>query len=350
MPSVKPGDTIAVTGANGLVASHCIKVLLAKGFDVAACVRDPTNETKVAHLKAMAEGAAGSIVFYKSSLDVDGSYDEAFEGAQGIIHTAAVVHDHWSLSLLDSHIQGTTRVVESAKKSSTLKRFIQTSSIAAIIDPFVHEKDPEHVFTEKDFNQTEDPSVTGDFYGYAKRVAEKIAVEAGADENTGFDAVVINPGVVIGESLCKAHTKASPVFIRQVVYGNEQPEIYFSWCDAEDVANAHLEALTREDASKSPGRYIIADDFHGSVVDVLPLLEKIFPTYAMAAVTTPWWKRAAQYFFMNKYQYAMLSSRMKVDGSLATERLGINYVGIEESLRRTVESMVENGYIKPKVK
>ena len=55
MPSVKPGDTIAVTGANGLVASHCIKVLLAKGFDVAACVRDPTNETKVAHLKAMAE-------------------------------------------------------------------------------------------------------------------------------------------------------------------------------------------------------------------------------------------------------------------------------------------------------
>ena len=109
-------------------------------------------------------------------------------------------HANVVLSLLDSHIQGTTRVVESAKKSSTLKRFIQTSSIAAIIDPFVHEKDPEHVFTEKDFNQTEDPSVTGDFYGYAKRVAEKIAVEAGADENTGFDAVVINPGVVIAQT------------------------------------------------------------------------------------------------------------------------------------------------------
>ena len=348
MPSIKPGDTVAVTGANGLVASHCIKLLLAKGFNVVACVRDPKNEAKVKHLRDLAEESTGNIVFAKASLDVDGSYDDAFEGADGVIHTAARVHEQWSIALLDSHIQGTTRVVDSAKRSKTLKRFIQTSSIAAIIDPFVHQKEPNHVFTESDFNQTEDPSVTGDFYGYAKRVAEKIAVDAGADESSSFDTVVINPGVVIGESLCKAHTKASPVFIRQIIYGNEQPELFFSWCDAEDVAQAHFEALVRDDASQAPGRFIIANEFHGTVTDVLPMMKKLFPEYQMAAVTTPWWKKALQYFFLNNYQYAMLASRIKVDGNLATKRLGIKYCSMEESLKRTVESMVDKGYVKPK--
>ena len=295
MPSIKPGDTVAVTGANGLVASHCIKLLLAKGFNVVACVRDPTNDAKTMHLRKMGEESTGNIAFAKASLDVDGSYDDAFEGADAVIHTAARVHEQWSVALLDSHIQGTTRVVDSAK-SKTLKRFIQTSSIAAIIDPFVHQKDPNHVFTESDFNQTEDPSVTGDFYGYAKRVAEKIAVDAGADEASSFDTVVINPGVVIGESLCKAHTKASPVFIRQIIYGNEQPEIFFSWCDAENVAQAHFEALVRDDASQAPGRFIIANEFHGTVTDVLPKMEKLFPEYQMAAVTTPGGKRRCSTF------------------------------------------------------
>ena len=206
------------------------------------------------------------------------------------------------------------------------------------------------MFTEKDFNQTEDPVLTGDFYGFAKLAAEKIAVKAGADQDTAFDTVVINPGVVIGESLCKAHTKASPVFIRQVVYGNEQPEIYFCWVDATDVATAHLEALIREDAAEAPARFIIANDTYGSVVDIFPMLEKVFPNYAMAAVTTPWWKRAMQYFFMNKFEYAMMSAQMKVDGTLARKRLGIQYTSMEESLKRTVESMVEKGYIKPKMK
>jgi hypothetical protein len=77
-------------------------------------------------------------------------------------------------------------------------------------------------------------------------------------------------------------------------------------------------------------------------------MEKLFPEYQMAAVTTPWWKKALQYFFLNSYQYAMLASRIKVDGNLATKRLGIKYCSMEESLKRTVESMVDKGYVKPK--
>ena len=80
------------------------------------------------------------------------------------------------------------------------------------------------------------------------------------------------------------------------------------------------------------------------------MLEKVFPNYAMAAVTTPWWKRAIQYFFMNKFEYAMMSAQMKVDGTLARKRLGIQYTSMEDSLKRTVESMVEKGYFKPKMK
>ena len=142
------------------------------------------------------------------------------------------MYESWSDALLESHIQGTTNVVQAAKKSSTVQRFVQTSSIAAIIDPY-HEKAnyPSFIFDESNYNSTTDPKVNGDYYGYAKCVAEKIAVDAGNDDATNFDTVVINPSVVIGERLCKAHTKASPVFIRQMLYGNEQPLIYFSWVD-----------------------------------------------------------------------------------------------------------------------
>jgi nucleoside-diphosphate-sugar epimerase len=349
MPSLKKNQkqTIAITGANGFVGSHVVKYLLENTkFFIRACVRDPTNKSKIGHLENLT-GGSDRIKFYASSLDKEGSYDEAFEGADAVIHTAARVHESWSDALLESHIQGTTNVVSAAKKSSTVQRFVQTSSIAAIIDPY-HEKanNPSFVFDESNYNSTTDPKTNGDYYGYAKCVAEKIAVEAGNDEATNFDTVVINPSVVIGECLCKAHTKASPVFIRQMLYGNEQPLIYFSWVDAEDVAKAHHDVLFKNNVSGE--RFIITNEFEGTVVDVASTFKNAHKALNNVR-STPTWKIYLQYLFMTDYEWKMLNSKLPVTNKKAKSILGFeSFISMEESLKKTINSMIEKKYIKLK--
>ena len=81
----------------------------------------------------------------------------------------------------------------------------------------------------------------GDPYGYAKLKAEQMVFRY-ADErrNDGVVAVSINPGVVLGPCLTKAHTKGSAVFVRQLVFGNVQADLFFTYVDVREVAEAHV--------------------------------------------------------------------------------------------------------------
>ena len=350
MPPIKENDTVAVTGANGFIGSHVIKFLIGKNFKIRACVRSTgKNDCKVEHLKKI--GGSNITFFTGCDLEVEGSFDEAFKGANAVVHTAARVHERWSNELISSHVQGTKNVVKAAKNSCSVTRFIQTSSIAAIIDPFKYadKSNGLHEFDEKDCNTTTDPNATGDFYGYAKKIAEEIALEAGNDKDTGFDTVVINPSVVIGECLCKQHTKASPVFIRQMLYGNEQPLIYFSWVDAEDVAEAHYLALVTESETVAGERFIISNDWHGTVEDVaISFAQKVNMELANVVIT-PGWKNYLYWIMMTNYEVAMLNNaKLPVSNNKAKTILKMKFKSMLTSVKTTVDSMISNGWVKLK--
>ena len=359
--AIAPPATVAVTGASGFVGSHVCKALLARGFRVRAAVRDPANEAKTAHLKALPArvpiphqwASADALELCKGDLSVDGSYDEAFAGCEAVVHCAAEVHvKRQGPGIQASHLDGTRNVLKSAAKAGTVRRFVQTSSEAAIMDPFVRQ---DVAFTEANWSDALTLDVGG-YYATGKREAERLvhgfaaAHEEETKERVGFDVVSINPSVVIGESMCKAHTKASPVFVRQLLYGNELENVHLNYVDAEDVAAAHVEALVREDASAAPARFIVSSRFHGRPSELADRLQALYPAYAVEAKHPNCMMALVRGMGMTKAEAAFLKMSYTLDNTLSRERLGIEYADTDTTLRRTVDSMVTPGWVEPKQK
>ena len=213
--------TVAVTGANGFVGSHVCAALLAQGHKVRACVRDPHDSTKTAHLQAL-PGAEGALTLFTGDLMLEGSYDEAFSVADAVVHTAAVVEvldkGDPENKIVKPAVTGSLNVLASVRRSPSVARLVYLSSVAAVQS--ASGKPDEHLYTEADWNDFS--TVDSDAYGYAKTTAERMLWRecASAEGGRAIELVTLCPGVILGPCLTKAHTKASTVLIREVIYGN----------------------------------------------------------------------------------------------------------------------------------
>lgn len=83
------GQTLLVTGANGFVAGHIIKVALEKGYNVKGAVR---TDSSAAQLKATFPTYSSqlSTTIVPSITDVESFKDAFGQGVTGVIHTASV--------------------------------------------------------------------------------------------------------------------------------------------------------------------------------------------------------------------------------------------------------------------
>ncbi|GMN38548.1 hypothetical protein TIFTF001_007789 [Ficus carica] len=79
-----------VTGGTGFIAAYLVKALLEKGHTVRTTVRDPKDVGKVGFLKEF-DGAKERFKIFKADLMVEGSFDEAIHGVDGVFHTASPV-------------------------------------------------------------------------------------------------------------------------------------------------------------------------------------------------------------------------------------------------------------------
>ena len=141
---------VAVTGASGYIGSRVVEDLMKEGYEVHACVRDKSNGMKVDHLLNLnSEELEGSVKLFESDLLEKASYDKAFEQCVGVIHCGAALgfNRETPQEVYDGCFTQNEHVIESVKKAQTVKRFVFTSSFAAV----GHPRPEGYVFTEKDW-------------------------------------------------------------------------------------------------------------------------------------------------------------------------------------------------------
>jgi NAD(P)-dependent dehydrogenase (short-subunit alcohol dehydrogenase family) len=148
---ISPADgPIAVTGASGYIGSWIVQDCVEQGYTVRTCVRDASNGYKVDHLLAMNDqGLRGKVELHEGDLFRPGSYDDAFKGCSAVIHTGAPIgYNHETpQEVYDGCFTEVEHVLASAIKGGALKRFVFTSSFAAV----GHPRPDGYVYTEKDW-------------------------------------------------------------------------------------------------------------------------------------------------------------------------------------------------------
>jgi nucleoside-diphosphate-sugar epimerase len=252
-------------------------LLLKDGITVHATVRDPSNDKKVGHLSTMADSSPGQLKLFKADLLTTGSFDEAMQGCELIMHTASPFQLTGIKDPVEELIRpveaGTRNVLESAKGCPTVKRIIVTSSVAAIYgDTVDNTSAPEGIFTENEWNQTS--SADHQPYAYSKTVAEKVAwAIAGAQEQ--WDLLTINPGWILGPSVTDRTDSLSigtMVEFGDGTYKNGVSELWTPVVDVRDVATAHIRAGFTPGGS---GRHIVVSQ-EATLLDIAKILRTHF--------------------------------------------------------------------------
>ncbi|GMN53642.1 hypothetical protein TIFTF001_022785 [Ficus carica] len=318
------GTVVCVTGGSGYIASWLVKLLLQRGYTVKASVRDLDDPKKTDHLVSL-DGAKERLHLFEANLLEEGSFDVVVDGCEGVFHTACPVLTTATdpqVELIDPALKGTLNVLRSCTKVPSLKRVVLTSSMASVSfngKALI----PDVVVDETWFSDPVFCEQSKLWYMLAKTLAEEAAWKF-AKENR-IDLVAINPGFVIGPFLQQTLNLTVEIILNQINGPQTFENKVYRFVDVRDVAMAHIQAF---EVASANGRYCVV----GQVVHIseaLDILRQLFPSLSIPE------KCEDEKPLLPKYQ---VSKKKAIS-------LGVNFTPLEVSLRDSVESLKENGFL-----
>ncbi len=343
---------VLVTGATGFVAGWLVKRLLEEGITVHAAVRDPSDQTKTAHLKAMAKELPGELKLFKADLLDDGSYADAMTDCAVVFHTASPFTsnvDDPQRDLVDPAVKGTRNVLETANRTPSVTRVVVTSSCAAIYgDNIDVASAPGGVLTEEIWNTTS--SLSRVPYSFSKVEAEKAAWEI-AKAQTRWKLVTINPSLVMGPSVSGTSTSDSHTILREFGSGTLKagaPPLEIGMVDVRDVAEAHMRAGFVEAAQ---GRHITSAQTV-SFLQIGQILRAHFgDKWPFPTRELPKWLLWLVGPIINKsLTRDFVSSNMglpwRADNSKSRRELGLEYHPVSGAVVEMFQQMIDTGTFK----
>ena len=335
---------ILVSGATGFIAGHVIEQLLAKGHAVVGTVRDPGDEARVRHLRAM-PGAAERLTLVAADLNAADPFKDCID-VDAVLHMASPyvinVKDP-QRDLVDPAVNGTLAMLRAAATQPRVKRVVLTSSMAAITD-----EPDDRVLTEADWNNKS--SLVRNPYYYSKTLAEKAAWDFMKDAKRSFDLVAINPFLVIGPSHTRAINTSNQIFV-DIMAGKYPAIMALNWgfVDVRDVAIGHILALN----GPASGRYICASGNLDMQAVVNLIKQKGYPSDRLPRISmqgsigTALMKLAsyAQPAGVGSYLRSHLGRVPHFDNSKIRRDLGMTFITPTQSVTDTLADLAKWGHI-----
>lgn len=324
-----------VTGATGFVGGNLVRLLLEDGHQVRVLARAASEQRNLTGLPV--EHAVGG-------LDNPVQLSEQMKGCEVVFHVAA----HYSLwakdraSVYHANVTGTENMLAAARTAG-IKRFIHTSSVAAIGVPA-----PGTVGDET--TQTTLDELVSD-YKKSKFLAEQAAVKAA---HAGLDVVIVNPSTPIGAYDVKP-TPTGEIILR-FLQGRMPAYVHtgLNLIDVVDVARGHILAWQK---GRTGERYILGNR-NLTLKDMLDLLAAItgnaapriaIPHFVPLTVAFVDEMILARYFGktpqVSFYSVQMSQKAMYYDATKAVRELGLPQTPIEDALENAVRWFRENGYV-----
>lgn len=349
-PSEVSQAPVLVTGASGYIASWLVRYLLEAGHTVHATVRDPKRKDSVKHLYQLAEGQPGTLHLFSADLLKQGSFSEAMQGCEVVMHTASpFLLDGFTdanEALVRPAVEGTRNVLASANHTPSVRRVVLTSSVVSVYGDVIDARElPDNILNETHWNTTS--SVDHSPYNYSKVLAEREAWRI-QEEQDRWDLVTINPGMVFGPSLTTLSHSASIDTLISMGDGRLKtgvPDLISGVVDVRDVARAHMLAAFKPDAF---GRYLlVAGEL--SLLDMGRILRNRFGNqYPFPRTTVP--KFLAWAFgpmvgpVTRKFISRNVGYPIRFDNQRSLD-LGMRYHPISQTLEEHFQQVVSDGLL-----
>ncbi|KAI0653474.1 NAD(P)-binding protein [Cubamyces menziesii] len=348
MPAISPQDTVLVTGANGYMGRWAVRALLERGYAVHDVARttEKAQDLSAWIARDLPAHASHFEPFVVPDIAMDGAFDEAIAGAQGVIHMASPV-THWAEELdlyMVPAVNGTTSLLKSAQSSGTVKRVVITGSTAAMASTFA----PARTYTEVDWNDSavetverEGKAAPGAIkYDASKMLAERAAWKFMDEnkDNVSFDLSVVSPswafGPIADRTTPSPDAMTSTAGLLYMILFKDPPlqpypDCIFNYVDVCDAIDMQIKALEVEAAG---GERVISNSHlitwaecadTVKTLGVLPGLDKV------------------ERHFKREYPPAPYFSNEK-----AVRIFGIKFRSVQDTLKDIVEQWKSLGWLK----
>eukprot|EP00184_Porphyridium_aerugineum_P003350 CAMPEP_0184702552 /NCGR_PEP_ID=MMETSP0313-20130426/24647_1 /TAXON_ID=2792 /ORGANISM="Porphyridium aerugineum, Strain SAG 1380-2" /LENGTH=258 /DNA_ID=CAMNT_0027163059 /DNA_START=133 /DNA_END=905 /DNA_ORIENTATION=- len=247
-------ELVLVTGITGFVASHCAVKLLEKGYRVRGSLRSMkrADEMRQVLIKALKEETLSNDIlqFVELQLTSEDGWKEAMQDVKYVLHVASPIFSKTpsnpQVEIIEPAIKGATVALKYAMESGSVKRFVLTSSIAAVVEGDV--PPPGKVFDETCWTNV-DSSLCSP-YVKSKTLAEQACWDMVKQNPGKLEISVVNPGFVCGPVLEKDFGQSNLLYVK--LMNHELPVLVplgFPFVDARDLAELHILCMERPEAA-----------------------------------------------------------------------------------------------------